>query len=63
MAYHHGCVSLTVLIDLSAAFAITDNNIILFENAVGVKGTVLSWLRFYLTNCYQFVDVNGDQAY
>lgn len=52
MAYHHGCVSLTVLIDLSAAFAITDNNIILFENAVGVKGTVLSWLRFYLTNCY-----------
>ncbi|XP_060787710.1 uncharacterized protein LOC132893026 [Neoarius graeffei] len=39
-----------------------DHSILLdtLENIVGLKGTALSWLRSYLTDCYKFVDVNGD---
>ncbi|KAF4070683.1 hypothetical protein AMELA_G00288330 [Ameiurus melas] len=57
-----GCVSLLVLLDLSAAFDTIDHTILFdrLENVVGIKGTVLSWLRSYLTDRYQFVDINGD---
>ncbi|XP_017330014.2 heterogeneous nuclear ribonucleoprotein A0a isoform X1 [Ictalurus punctatus] len=61
LTYDQGCVSLLVLLDLSAAFDTIDHTILLdrLQN-VGIKGTVLSWLRSYLTDRYQFVDVNGD---
>lgn len=49
------------MILLSAVYHTSE--IILFdrlEKSVGVKGTAISWFRSYLTDHYQFVDVNGD---
>ncbi|KAF7688167.1 hypothetical protein HF521_014173 [Silurus meridionalis] len=62
LASDQGFVSLLVLLDLSAAFDTIDHTILLarLENVVGIKGTALSWLRSYLTDRYQFVDVNGE---
>uniref|UniRef100_A0AAQ6IFM4 Reverse transcriptase domain-containing protein n=1 Tax=Anabas testudineus TaxID=64144 RepID=A0AAQ6IFM4_ANATE len=53
-----------VLLDLSAAFDTIDHSILLhrLENVVGIRGTALSWLRSYLTDRYQYVDLNGDYS-
>ena len=50
-----------VLLHLSAAFDTVDHTIILqrWEMELGVTGTVLSWIKSYLTNCTQWV-VIGD---
>ncbi|XP_058233510.1 probable RNA-directed DNA polymerase from transposon BS isoform X2 [Hemibagrus wyckioides] len=55
-------IVLLVLLDLSAAFDTIDRTVLLdrLEHVVGVKGTALSWLRSYLTDQYQFVDLDGD---
>ncbi|KAL6458614.1 hypothetical protein MHYP_G00320860 [Metynnis hypsauchen] len=60
LAADQGCVSLLVLLDLSAAFDTIDHAILLerLENMVGVTGTALSWFKSYLTDRYQFVRVN-----
>uniref|UniRef100_A0A3B3QBI2 Ig-like domain-containing protein n=1 Tax=Paramormyrops kingsleyae TaxID=1676925 RepID=A0A3B3QBI2_9TELE len=55
MTSDHGCISLLVLLDLSAAFNTVAHNIILdrIESADGIKGTDLSWFRSYLTDRYR----------
>uniref|UniRef100_A0A3Q1J4G7 Reverse transcriptase domain-containing protein n=2 Tax=Anabas testudineus TaxID=64144 RepID=A0A3Q1J4G7_ANATE len=64
LASDQGSVSMLVLLDLSAAFDTIDHSILLhrLENVVGIKGTALSWLRSYLTDHYQYVDLNGDYS-
>uniref|UniRef100_A0AAQ6IE93 Reverse transcriptase domain-containing protein n=1 Tax=Anabas testudineus TaxID=64144 RepID=A0AAQ6IE93_ANATE len=64
LASDQGSVSMLVLLDLSAAFDTIDHSILLhrLENVVGIKGTALSWLRSYLTDRYQYVDLNGDYS-
>uniref|UniRef100_A0AAY4A6Z4 Reverse transcriptase domain-containing protein n=1 Tax=Denticeps clupeoides TaxID=299321 RepID=A0AAY4A6Z4_9TELE len=61
MASDQGRISLLVLLDLSAAFDTIDHAILLarLENVIRIKGTALEWFRSYLTNRYQFVDING----
>ncbi|MCJ8729682.1 hypothetical protein PDJAM_G00109140, partial [Pangasius djambal] len=64
LASDQGCVSLLILLDLSAAFDTIDHNILLhrLEKVVRIKGSVLDWFRSYLTDRYQFVDLNGDHS-
>ncbi len=60
-----GCISLLVLLDLSAAFDTIDHNILLniLENFVGISGSALAWFKLYLSDRNQFVAVNEKVSY
>ena len=55
-----GEVVMLVMLDLSAAFDTTGHDILLtrLEKQYSIKGTVLEWLKFYLTNRTQSVVIN-----
>ncbi len=61
----HGCISLLVLLDRSAAFNTIDNKILLnrLENFVGINGSALAWFKLYLSDRHQFVAVNEEVSY
>ena len=61
MACDRGSVSILSLLDLSAAFDMLDNNILLkrLRLSFGISGVVLRWLESYLTECNQTVLAGG----
>lgn len=63
LAADRGCVSLLVLLDLSAAFDTIDHNILINRlKSTGVQGQALQWFKSYLTDRYQFVNLNGQPS-
>jgi len=60
-----GCISLLVLLDLSAGFDTIDHNIFLNrrENNVDICGIALAWFKSNLSDRYQFVAVNEEMSY
>ncbi len=62
---YRGCISLLVLLDLSAAFNNINHNILLnrLENIVGISGSALAWFESYLSDRHQFVSVNEEVSY
>ncbi len=61
----HGCISLLVLLDLSAAFDTIVHNILLkrLENSVGISGSALAWFKSYLSDRHLFVAVHEEVSY
>ena len=62
MATENGLVSILVLLGLSAAFDTIDHEILLqrLQQHVGIKGTALDWFKSYLSERFQFFNVNND---
>ncbi len=61
LASDQGCISLLVLLDLSAAFDTIDHDILIdrLQNYTGIQGQALRWFRSYLSDRYHFVYLNG----
>ncbi len=59
-----GCISLLVLLDLSAAFDTIDHDILIdrLQNYMGIQGQALRWFRSYLSDHYHFVYLNGESS-
>ncbi|KAL9981312.1 hypothetical protein ACROYT_G009999 [Oculina patagonica] len=55
------CVTLLVLLDLSAAFDSVNHGILInrLQNKVGLQGTVLNWFKSYLSNRSQRITISG----
>ncbi len=63
LASHQGCISLLVLLELSAAFNTIDHDILIdrLQNNTG-KGQALRWFRSYLSDRYHLVYLNGESS-
>ncbi len=64
LASDQGCISLLVLLDLSAAFDTIDHDILMdrFQNYTGIQGQALRWFRSYLSDRYHFVYLYRDSS-
>uniref|UniRef100_A0A8D3B260 Reverse transcriptase domain-containing protein n=1 Tax=Scophthalmus maximus TaxID=52904 RepID=A0A8D3B260_SCOMX len=63
MASDSGYVSILVLLDLSAAFDTIDHKILLQRlEHIGIKGTAQEWFKSYLSDRFQFVNVNNKSS-
>ncbi|KAI2645534.1 RNA-directed DNA polymerase from mobile element jockey [Labeo rohita] len=64
LASDQGCISLLVLLDLSAAFDTIDHDILIdrLQNYAGIQGKALKWFRSYLSDRYHFVYLNGESS-
>ncbi len=64
LASDQGCISLLVLLDLSAAFDTIDHDILMdrLQNYTGIQGQALRWFRSYLSDRYHFVYLNGEAS-
>ncbi len=64
LASDQGCISLLVLLDLSAAFDTIDHDTLIdrLQNYTGIQGQALRWFRSYLSDRYHFVYLNGESS-
>ncbi|KAL0148273.1 hypothetical protein M9458_056419 [Cirrhinus mrigala] len=64
LASDQDCISLLVLLDLSAAFDTIDHDILIdrLQNYAGIQGQALRWFRSYLSDRYHFVYLNGESS-
>ncbi len=64
LASDKGCISLLVLLDLSAPFDTIDHNILIdrLQNYTGIQGQALRWFRSYLSDRYHFVYLNRESS-
>ncbi len=64
LALDQGCISLLVLLDLSAAFDTIDHDILIdrLQNYTGIQGEALRWFRSYLSDHYHFVYLKGESS-
>ncbi len=64
LASDKGCISLLVLLDLSAAFDTIDHDILVdrLQNYTGIQGQALRWFRSYLSDRYHCVYLNGEAS-
>ncbi len=64
LASDQGCISLLVLLDLSAAFDTKGHDILIdqLQNYKGIQGQALRWFRSYLSDRYHFVYLNGEAS-
>ena len=63
-ASDNNLLSVLVLLDLSAAFDTIDHHILLqrLEHLVGIEGAALNWFESYLSDRFQFVNVNDTSS-
>ncbi|RCU35043.1 hypothetical protein DVA76_18360, partial [Acinetobacter baumannii] len=56
-----GHLNILILLDFTAAFDTINHNILLsrLESSLNITGTALSWLKSYLTNRKQFININN----
>uniref|UniRef100_A0A8C1MKC2 Reverse transcriptase domain-containing protein n=1 Tax=Cyprinus carpio TaxID=7962 RepID=A0A8C1MKC2_CYPCA len=65
LASDQGCISLLVVLDLSAAFNTIDHDILIdrLQNYTGIQGHALRWFRSYLSDRYHFVYLSGESSH
>ncbi len=61
LASDQGCISLLVLLDLSAAFDTIDHDI-LIDRLQNIQGQALRWFRSYQSDRYHFVYLNSESS-
>ncbi len=64
LASDQGCISLLVLLELSAAFDTIDHAIFIdrIQNYTGIQGQALRWFRSYLSDRYHFAYLNEESS-
>ena len=62
-ALNYGQSVVSVLLDLSKAFDTVDHQILINKlNKIGIRGISLQWIKSYLTNRVQYVEINGKKS-
>ncbi len=64
LAADSGCLSILILLDLSAVFDTVDHSLLLsrLESVFGIKETALNWFKSYLSDHRQFVSMGGHKS-
>ena len=57
-------ITILTALDMSAAFDTLDHTALLhrLHHTFGLSGYVISWVRFYLTNCTSFVEIDSSSS-